>query len=227
MYSESDLLPLSALQHIAFCERQCALIHIEQIWEENRLTAEGRILHEKVHNDDTETRGGMRIARGLKLRSFSLGISGIADVVEFHREDIGIVLPGILGLWQPFPVEYKRGKPKPDNCDKVQLCAQAMCLEEMLKTKITAGSLYYGSQHKRYGVIFEEPLRNEVRVLSERLHELINSNKTPKAEYRNCCEKCSLLNVCMPESTDKTLEKYLSEIISSIEEPIFTTGEGN
>jgi CRISPR-associated exonuclease Cas4 len=150
-YPESELLPLSALQHLIFCERQCALIHIERIWSENRLTMEGRILHDKVDDGETESRGNLIIARTVKLRSLRLGLSGQADVVEFHRmkEDHQIVssdfsrimgtgLPDKPGFWMPFPVEYKRGKPKIDDCDMVQLCAQAICLEEMLGIDIPA-----------------------------------------------------------------------------------------
>jgi CRISPR-associated exonuclease Cas4 len=155
MFPESSLIPLSALQHLAFCERQCALIHIEQAWEENRLTAEGRLMHERVHEQDSESRGDLYIVRGLKLRSLKLGLTGVADVVEFHRgETGGVTILGKKGEWRPFPVEYKRGKPKKDSCDEVQLCGQAMCLEEMLGITIGSGALYYGSQHKRHDVAF-------------------------------------------------------------------------
>jgi len=127
-YAEDDLLPLSGLQHLVFCERQWALIHIEQMWSENRLTAEGRALHDRAHDAGSESRPGLRIARGLRLRSLRLGLSGQADVVEFRAAPSGVSLPAENGLWQPFPVEYKRGRPKPDHCDHVQLCAQALCL---------------------------------------------------------------------------------------------------
>ncbi len=161
MYSESDLLMLSAIQHLAFCERQCCLIHIEQAWAENRLTAEGRILHDRVHSENAESRGDVYIVRGLKLRSLQLGLSGVADVVEFHRvETGGVSLPGKKGQWKPFPVEYKRGKPKSDRCDEVQICGQAMCLEEMLDTRIENGALFYGAQHKRHEVVFDENAEN-------------------------------------------------------------------
>ena len=140
-YSEDDLIMISALQHFAFCPRQCALIHIEQVWTESGLTAEGRIMHEKVHEEQRESRGAVRIECGIPLRSLRLGLIGKADVVEFHR--IG------KGVWQPFPVEYKRGKPKPDHCDKVQLCAQAMCLEEMLSVPVPEGALFYGRTRRR------------------------------------------------------------------------------
>ena len=131
MYSIDDLLPLSALQHIVFCERQCALIYTEQAWTENRLTVEGKIMHERVHDESRESRGDVRIDYGVSLRSLRLGLIGKADVVEFHRQPDG--------SWRPFPVEYKRGKPKADDCDKVQLCAQAICLEEMLSVRSRRG----------------------------------------------------------------------------------------
>lgn len=142
-FLEDDLLPLSGLQHLAFCERQWALIHIEQSWAENRLTAQGRVLHNRAHDGPPESRPGLRIARGLRLRSLRLGLSGQADVVEFYPAPDGIALPGETGLWRPFPVEYKRGRPKAGRCDEVQLCAQALCLEEMFARPIPSGALFY------------------------------------------------------------------------------------
>lgn len=215
MYTESDLLMLSALQHLTFCERQCCLIHIEQAWAENRLTAEGRILHERVHEQETESRGDVNIVRGLKLRTLRLGISGVADVVEFHRvETAGVVLPGKRGLWRVYPVEYKRGKPKSDRCDEVQLCGQAICLEEMLGTTIENGALYYGAQHKRHEVEFDEALRTETEHMARKLHELIGAGITPSAHYEKKCERCSLVDVCMPEAgRKKDVEKYLTEVL--------------
>lgn len=216
MYLESSLLPLSALQHLAFCERQCALIHIEQAWSENRFTAEGRLLHERVHEQDSESRGDLYIVRGLKLRSLELGLTGVADVVEFHRSEAGIALSGKRGLWKIFPVEYKRGKPKKDSCDEVQLCAQAMCLEEMLGCRIENGSLYYGSQHKRHDVCFGPELRKETGELARRLHSLIEAGKTPGAVYEKRCERCSLIDICMPEAgKGQSVGKYLDNLLES------------
>jgi len=216
MYTESDLLMLSALQHLAFCERQCCLIHVEQAWSENRLTAEGRILHDRVHAEGAESRGEVYIVRGLKLRSLTLGLSGVADVVEFHRsENVGIMLPGKKGHWQCYPVEYKRGKPKANGCDKVQLCGQAICLEEMLNTSIVNGALFYGSQHKRLEVQFDESLRNETISMSERLHVLVSKGVTPPAVYEKKCDNCSLMDICVPKAgMGKSVEKYLEEITS-------------
>jgi len=140
MYSESDLLPLSGLQHLVYCERQWALIHIEQQWAENRLTAEGRQMHDRAHEQHEEWREGIRISRGLAVRSLRLGLSGKVDVVEFH--------PQVGGLSQPFPIEYKHGRPKPDRCDEVQLCAQALCLQEMLGVEVPRGAIFYGEVHE-------------------------------------------------------------------------------
>ncbi|VAW34145.1 CRISPR-associated RecB family exonuclease Cas4 [hydrothermal vent metagenome] len=153
MYDEDDLLPLSALQHILFCERQCALIHIEQLWVENMFTAQGRIMHERVDRSGGESRGDIRIEFALPLRSLRLGLIGKADAVEFHRQSEG------NPAWLPFPVEHKRGRPKKDNCDKVQLCAQALCLEETLSLTIPQGALFYGKNRRRQLVEFDEVLR--------------------------------------------------------------------
>ena len=202
-YSEDDLLPISALQHLAFCERQCALIHIEGAWAENRLTALGRQMHDHAHESDSEieVRPGLRVARGLRLRSLRLGLSGVADVVEFHEtepNEQGIALPEIDGLWRPYPVEYKRGSPKPDDCDAVQLCAQALCLEEMLGTTISAGSLYYGRPRRRTEIVLTAELRERTESLAQNLHELINRGYTPPAVYVPKCRNCSLLETCLP-----------------------------
>lgn len=188
MYPEDDLLPLSGLQHLVFCERQWGLIHIEQQWEENRLTAEGRLLHEKADSGVPETREGVRITRGLALRSFRLGLKGKADVVEFP-----------LDGGPPVPVEYKRGKPKADDCDRVQLCAQALCLEEQLGARVPCGALYYGRTARRLIVAFDDPIRLRVEELCQRMHLLYRDAITPPAEYGPKCKSCSLLPVCEPK----------------------------
>lgn len=211
MYSEDDLLPISALQHLLFCDRQCALIHIEQAWSENLFTAQGRILHEKVHSETAERRRDVRVEYGMPLRSLRLGLVGKADVVEFHRTpDGGSTCPErsrraalTTGNWQPFPVEYKRGRKKPDNRDNVQLCAQALCLEEMLRVAIPRGAIYYGKERHRTDVEFDEALRKETEETALRLRRLIDSGKTPPPVYGEKCDTCSLLGICLP----KTLEK--------------------
>ena len=208
MFSENDLLPLSALQHLLFCERQCALIHIEQAWEENRLTAEGRVLHERVHKVDDESRGNIRIARGLRLRSLHLGLVGQADVVEFHRHG---------NAWLPFPVEYKRGKPKKGTFDTVQLCAQAICLEEMKSVVISAGALFYGTTRRRLDVVFDQTLRDQTAAAAERLHRLIERGLTPPATYEKKCDSCSLFSLCLPKTAGhhKSATDYLSRMLNA------------
>ena len=212
MFDEDELLPLSGLQHLQFCERQWALIHIEQQWEENRLTAEGRVLHEKAHDSGTETRPGIRIARGLRLRSLRLGLSGQADVVEFHESLFGIELPGVNGRWQPFPVEYKRGKPKIDECDEVQVCAQALCLEEMYRAAIPAAALYYGQPRRRSEIALGPGLRDRTEELCRRMQALYRASRTPAVEYGPKCDKCSLVSRCLPRLLAKppAVARYLA-----------------
>jgi CRISPR-associated exonuclease Cas4 len=217
--SEDDLLPISALQHLAFCERQWGLIHIEQQWEENRLTAEGRILHERVHEAGTEARPGVVIARGLHLQSLRLGLTGQADVVEFHESAAGIGLPARKGWWRPFPVEYKRGRPKADSCDDVQLCAQALCLEEMFGTVIEEGALFYGLSRRRTEIRFDDDLRARTRKLARRMHELYSLRVTPPAVYAKKCDRCSLYDRCLPRRTSKrnTVERYMASALKDLE----------
>ncbi len=195
MYNEDDLLMLSALQHLLFCPRQCALIHIEQQWMENRLTAEGRILHERVHTAAKESRRKVRVEFDMPIRSLELGLIGRADVVEFHLMDDG--------AWQPFPVEYKRGRPKKDDSDRVQLCAQAMCLEEMLSIEVPAGALYYGKKKRRTAVEFDQQLRHTTRETSRALHNLLTSRTTPPPKYSPRCDSCSFMELCLPKTTGK------------------------
>ena len=202
-----DLIMISALQHYSFCPRQCALIHIEQTWTESGRTAEGRIMHERVHDESRESRGDVRIDYGVSLRSLRLGLIGKADVVEFHRR--------LEGPWRPFPVEYKRGKPKADDCDKVQLCAQAICLEEMLSVTIPAGALFYGQTRHRLDVIFDEVLRRETEETARRAHALIASGRTPPPVYEKRCESCSLMADCLPKTIQKrrSVKNYLTRIL--------------
>ena len=205
MFSEDDLFPISALQHLAFCERQCALIHIEGVWQENKLTAEGRGLHDRAHESEVEVRPGIRLVRGLRLRSLRLGLTGQADVVEFHTANQAgnsTQLTGLQGWWQPYPVEYKRGKPKSNRCDEIQLCAQAMCLEEMLQVSIAEGALYYGKPRRRTGVNFSLGLREETERMAARLHQMMASGRTPAAVLEPKCKQCSLIDICLPGSTD-------------------------
>ncbi|MFH1038029.1 MAG: CRISPR-associated protein Cas4 [PVC group bacterium] len=208
MYAEDELIPISALQHYFFCPRQCALIHLERLWEENRFTAEGRILHERVEQGGQETRGDVRVEYSVLLKSLRLGIAGIADVVEFHRE---------REMWKPFPVEHKRGKPKDDRCDEVQLCAQAICLEEMLEVRIEHGALYYGKTRHRKDVEFDECLRQETENKARQVHELFEKGITPAAEYGKKCESCSLYDLCVPKirSRYRSTTNYLKRMIEA------------
>ena len=210
MFDEDELLPLSALQHICFCERQCALIHVEQVWLENRYTAEGRLMHDRVDSARSEKRRDVRTAFAVSLRSLRLGLIGIADVVEFHRQRP----PGGKTFWQPFPVEYKRGRPKKDNCDKIQLCAQALCLEEMLGGRIEGGALFYGKTRRRQDVAFTEGLREETEQMAGRLHVLFNARLTPPPVFDQRCPNCSFISYCMPETLDgkRSAARYLEKI---------------
>ncbi len=215
MYDEESLLPISALQHLSFCARQCALIHIEGIWHENLLTAEGAVMHEKAHSSQNESRGDIRITRSLRVRSLRLGLIGMCDVVEFHRINdadgqSSVTLNGAKGRWIPFPVEYKRGSPKQNHCDLVQLCAQAMCIEEMLSVPVPNGALFYGERKRRTDVVFDEPLRNETERLAQQLRSLISSGETPSAERAPKCDNCSLVDSCMPDLKKKgSVANYL------------------
>jgi len=220
MHSEDDLLPLSGLQHLLFCERQWGLIHIEQVWAENRLTAQGRVLHERAHEGGAESRPGLRIARGLRLRSLRLGLTGQADVVEFHAGPEGVPLAGEEGLWRPYPVEYKRGRPKPDRCDEVQLCAQGLCLGEMFGHAVAAGALFYGTPRRRTEVEFDAGLRAETERLAARMHELYRAGATPRAAYAPKCDNCSLIALCMPRALAKPpgVARYLARALASGED---------
>lgn len=227
-YSEDDLLPLSALQHLVFCERQCALIHIEQVWRDNPLTLEGSHLHDRTHETAPrrERRGDLIIARGLHMRSLRMALSGIADVVEFHRVEpdqseraggfrSAIPLPGASGEWRPFPVEYKRGKPKPDRCDEVQLCAQGMCIEEMLGVTIPCGALFYGAIQRRHDVQFDAQLRTITEEAARRVRELIRMGVTPRVRRQPKCKRCSLIEICRPDATQPTrsAKSYFAGVI--------------
>lgn len=229
MFSDSDLLPISALQHLLYCERQCALIHTERLWAENRFTVEGRHLHERADSGKREARPGRRTQRAVPLWSYELGLFGKADVIEFRileetrghgdgetrrgdaagfagapasADAIRLPLatdnpPPITPL--PFPIEYKRGKPKAHEADRVQLCAQAMCLEEMLAVTVSAGALFYGRTRRRQDVAFDINLRELTRQAAERLHEMLASGVTPAAVYeKKKCGRCSLASQCLP-----------------------------
>lgn len=198
-YSDDELLQLSGLQHFAFCRRQWALIHIENQWRGNLRTVEGDLFHSRAHDEaQRERRCDTLILRGLPVVSRTLGISGQCDVVEFHADPAGVPLHGEEGLWQPFPVEYKRGAPKAHEADELQLCAQAMCLEEMLCCSIPEGALFYGETRRRTSVPFTRELRQQVRTLLEEMHQLFRRGYTPKVKPSKSCNACSLKEVCLP-----------------------------
>jgi CRISPR-associated exonuclease Cas4 len=191
MYTESDLIAISALQHYVVCPRQCALIHLEAVWIEDVRTAEGRIEHERVDRGGTEARGSVRRAYGVPLHSLKLGLAGRADVVEFHA------VPGD-GMEQPFPIEHKRGRPKIGDEDRVQLCAQALCLEEMLGVSVPAGVLFYGRTRRRAEVIFDEGLRRRTEAVAAEVRALFEAGVTPPPPTMAPCKSCSLMSACRP-----------------------------
>lgn len=203
MYSESDYLLLSGLQHICFCPRQCAFIHIEQLWNENFFTASGKAQHEKVHSGVMESRKAVRIERDLKIASSLLGLTGKTDAVEFYSD--GKIVP----------VEYKHGEPKEDICDEVQLCAQIICLEEMLKCTIEEGALFYFKFRKRVSVPVTKELRLETILLAQKFHQMVQSGYTPPAIYTRKCESCSFIDLCFPETAGrhKSVDTYISRRI--------------
>ena len=217
-YADENLLMLSGIQHMAFCPRQWALIHIEQQWSENVLTVEGHHLHEKVDNPFLkDTYKNVITYRSLSLVSRKLGFSGVADVVEFIQTDSNVnstVLNGKHGYWQPVPVEYKRGKPKPDECDTVQLCAQAISLEEMYSLSINFGYLFYGETRHRHEVEFNNTLRNKVESYAQQMHNLYESGTTPLPEFKLHCKSCSLVELCMPKTFSRTgkVNDYLKAV---------------
>lgn len=202
MGEEAEVLPLSALQHFLYCPRQCALIHLEKVWEENRFTAEGRVLHNRVDSGESSKRGQVSEDRAVPIRSQRLGLYGVADVLEMQ--------PSSGGKSIPFPVEYKRGSPKIEHWDRAQLCAQAICLEEMLDLNISEGAIFYGTPRRREKVAFDQELRELVHTSCQQMHELIQKGVTPPAEYGQRCRGCSLVRTCMPKLGKKiNVENYL------------------
>ena len=197
--AERELLMLSGLQHFAYCRRQWALIHVEQQWQENLHTAEGQVFHQRAHDEkQTEVRGDTVIVRGLRVQSERLGVSGICDVVEFTRSPDGIALAGREGRYQVHPVEYKKGAPKEHQADELQLCAQAMCLEEMLLCRIDEGSLFYGEPRRRTRVTFSPELRAQAEQMLGEMHQLDERGHTPRVKRHKGCSACSLKEICLP-----------------------------
>ena len=212
-YAEESYLLLSGLQHFKFCRRQWALIHIEQQWAENFRTVDGELMHRNAHDAGfQESRGELYVTRSVSVFSPTLGVSGQCDVLEYHRGDAGIPLRGKEGLWQPYPVEYKRGRPREDTGDALQLCGQALCLEEMLCCPIPEGALYYGEIRRRVAVPFTDELRGEVRRMLEEMHELYRRGHTPKVKPGKHCNACSLKDLCLPKLMKaRSVAAYLKE----------------
>lgn len=210
MFTEDNFIQLSALQHYVFCPRQCALIHVDDAWNDNVYTVRGNILHGKVDTDTYETRGALKTVRGLRIHSFRLGIVGRADAVEFRKPKEGAAEPEIM------PVEFKSGQPKDDISDKVQLCAQALCLEEMLKTPVKRGAFFYGRIRRRVAVEIDEQLRRQTEEMISAVHDLVSCKHVPPARYMEKCRRCSLEDVCQPKAMN---ERKLITYLTTLYEP--------
>ena len=224
--SDKSPVMLSALQHYLFCPRQCALIHVDGVWSENFLTAAGRQLHERVDRGGGETRRDVHLATALRLTSQRLGLTGVADMVEFRRQEsaldesgliVAAQLPGRGGYWRPFPVEYKRGAPKSHHADEVQLCAQALCLEEMLGVAIVAGALFYGETRRRTDVSFDSELRNLTENVAERVHALMRSCLTPQPSFGKRCNACSIVEECRPKLFCRSARDWLKMEVENMQ----------
>lgn len=217
VYADEDFLALSGIQHYAFCKRQWALIHIDQAWADNVLTVQGTLMHDRAHDDEIrERRGNTLIVRNLYVRSPSLGIAGKCDVVEFRLSPAGHPLYGEQGLWSATPVEYKHGSSKVTNIDRLQLCAQAMCLEEVFASDIPLGYLYYGQTRSREKVELDNSLRDEVRAYVEEMHALFSRRYVPKVRPSASCRACSLNELCLPKVATRSVSDYIAE---SLEQP--------
>lgn len=217
-YTPDDLLPLSGIQHFLFCRRRWALIHIEQQWKDNALTTEGRIMHQRA--DDpffVEKRKGVITARSVPIASYRLGLSGVCDVVEFTASPDGVRLPNRDGLYLAAPVEYKRGKEKHDHSDETQLCAQALCLEEMLSLTIPKGYLYYGEIRRRVEIELTAELRRLVKEMSDEMHNYFSRGYTPKVKTSKACRSCSLADICLPKLQEKVMpaSKYIKQMVET------------
>lgn len=224
MFTEDELIPISALQHWVFCPRQCALIHLDRAWSDNALTASGRILHERTHKSGAEWHGAIRVVRSLPLRSLQFGLVGLADVVEFHPPDPDTpaeqqtTIPSLKGHWSVFPIEYKRGRPKKNDCDRVQLCAQALCLEEMLGVVIPAGALYYGKTKRRTDVSLDEHLRNVTLDVARQVRLMLGQQQLPPPDHSRKCRSCSLNDACMPRRVGRSrpvADNYIKRMVAA------------
>lgn len=220
MYNEEDFLQLSGIQHFAFCRRQWALAYIELQWQENVRTVEGKLLHENAHDASMkEKRGDLIIVRAMPVHSREIGISGECDVVEFHKSDKGIPIAGREGKYMVVPVEYKRGKPKSNDIDALQVAAQALCLEEMLCCEIPYGYIYYGEIRHREKIDFTEELWRKVKDMFAEMHKYYEQRYTPKVKWSKSCNACSLKDICLPVlNKNVSVKKYLDNKMKE-EEP--------
>jgi len=215
-YREEDFLMLSGIQHFSFCRRQWALIHIEQQWQENVHTVEGDIFHRRTHDAFlTEKRKDVITSRGMPILSRIMGVSGVCDIVEFHRAEDGVSLHGHRGLFRIYPIEYKKGSPKDTEMDILQLTAQAMCLEEMLSAEIKEGAIYYGEIRRRDKIVFTEELRNQVESSFKEMHQLFEKRYTPKVKWSKSCNGCSLKDICIPKlGKTPSASAYIHKILT-------------
>ena len=218
-YTQDDYLMISGIQHFKFCRRQWALIHVEQQWAENIHTVVGELMHKKAHDPYlTEKRKDLLVVRSLPVASKVMGVSGECDVVEFHRCEDGIKLHGHRGTFLVYPIEYKKGKPKVTEEDKLQLVAQALCLEEMFSTNISEGALFYGETRRREVVIITEELRQEVIKMFQEMHQYFDRKYTPKVKYNKACNSCSLKDICLPKlEKSNSVEKYITQMLKEEE----------
>ena len=218
-YTPDELLPLSGIQHFLFCRRQWALIHVENQWNENIFTVEGKLMHERAEDPFfTESRKDTIVSRSVPIASYRLGLSGVCDVVEFKRSEEGVMLPGHEGYYLPAPVEYKRGKPKQDPVDEAQVCAQTMCLEEMLSVRIPFGYLYYGRTRHRETVVLTEELRKLVQSMAAEMHSYFSRGYTPRVKITKACRSCSLAEICLPrlQNRNQNASDYIRQYLESM-----------
>ena len=218
-YAEDDYLMISGIQHFKFCRRQWALIHVEQQWEDNAHTVVGELMHKKVHDPYlTEKRKEVIIARAMPVSSRELGISGECDAVEFHKCEDGIKLHGHRGLYSVYPIEYKKGKPKLTEEDKLQLAAQVLCLEEMFSTQIPEGAIFYGETRRREPVEITKELREEVRDVFREMHGYYSRRYTPRVKYSKSCNACSLKEICLPKlGKTGSVKSYIQRMLEEEE----------
>jgi CRISPR-associated exonuclease Cas4 len=216
---EDDLLPLSALQHMVYCPRQAALIHVERLWAENRFTAEGHILHTNADEPGAKRRAGVRRVTALPLRSRRLGVAGVADLVEFVRAANGEPETVV-------PVEFKRGRPKLHRADEVQLCAQAMALEEAFGRPVAEGVLFYAETRRRLAVPIDDDLRRETLAVADALAAMVAAGETPSAIWRaDRCRACSLLDLCRPKIGGRSAADWLRRQVAAVLDPGRDEGE--